>query len=166
MSEITFPVLDESNVVVGLPEIEQDGGSNIDIVIPDLNKIDDTSHLESKEIETTIKQRVVKTALLDTAEDIITPSYLIDFSEVTLIMACALEGLKSLIAEDGDTGIYILNPNGNMIFTGMGRKEDLYRILEPYIESIFGDKVKIYINNGKGFKKIKKLAVDSVVLNI
>lgn len=159
MEELKLPVLDEDINIEG-------DNPDINIQIPNLENIEDTSFLKSKEVETTITQKVVKTALLDTVDDIITPSYLIDFSNVTLIMACVLEGLRSLIVEDGDTGIYILNPNGNIILTGMGRKQDLYKILEPYIEAIFGDSVKIYINNGKGFKKIKKLAVDSVILDI
>lgn len=152
-----------------LPELsEQIEQEQSGVYIPVIDKLDDTSNLISNDVEDAIKQKVVKTALLNTTDNIIIPAYLIDLSQINLIMQCVLEGLKSMIAPDnkGDTAIYILNPNNNLVLAGKGIKQDLYQVLEPYIEAVFGDKAKVYINNGKGFKKIKKLAVDSVVLDI
>lgn len=159
LEELLFPILTE--------EEEPDGKvKEVGIVIPDIECIEDTSYLKSKDITEAITQKVVKTALLETSDSLVYPSYMIDFSGITLIQQCVLEGIKSMIVSDGDTGIYIMNSHGDMILAGMGRKQELYRILEPYIESIFGDNAKIYINKGAGFKKIKKLAVDSVILDI
>lgn len=153
----------------GTNENASDNDSD-EILIPDLDQINQelgsNDKLNSLDVTDTITKKVVKTIIMDETTEFLTPSYLLDFSEIKEVMPCVLRGLESIINPDGNTAIYIKTNTGDIVQVGFGDATVLYKVLEYYLESAFNGRVKVYLNKGKGFKLSQALTVDDVILDI
>jgi len=127
---------------------------------------DDTSELISNEIQDVIKSKKVKTYIVREESEVETPSYLFDFSKLSLVLPCTILSMGNMVGDDGDTSVYILNSNKDIVHIGKGDREVLYRTLEVYVKNLFKQDVTIYFNDGGGFKRLKPYSVESVVLRM
>lgn len=140
--------------------------------------------LLSESIDEAILKKEVTNVSLKEADDIIVPSYLVDFSHCETVLSTTVDVLSGMLLdlEDleeinnkrikrgdtalvADTALYIKNYEG-VILAGMGDGYIMYRQLENFIKASFGDKVKVYKNNGNGFGETKKNDVTSVKLRL
>lgn len=111
-----------------------------------------------------IQSESLKNVLVDETDEVKYPSYLIDMSEVCLTKA-SFAAIKGLLA-GGGTYVYILDQSGSVHLIGSGDDYVLYTVLENILRTTFGDKCKLYKNNGKGFKPLEIFDVTSVRLNL
>ena len=137
---------------------------DFDIALPEMEEAENED-LMSLGIEKALKKDSIETVLLQEVTDIVTPSYLIDMTNVGDIMPCTLDALGKMLSEEGGTAVYM--KNGDMIgIIGYGEAHQLYCRLETFINNVYSGRCGLYKNNGKGFEKIKPMDVDSVVLDI
>ena len=121
--------------------------------------------LISMAIEEAIQKESIDTVLLKEVTDIEIPSYLIDMTNVGDIMPCTLDAISKMLSEDGDTAIYMKNGDSIGII-GYGEAHQLYSRLDTFINNVYSGKCGIYKNNGDGFKKIKPMDVNNIMLDI
>jgi len=138
----------------------------IDIELPSLNPNNsDYSNLMSVGIDEALKKDKLDTVLLQEETEVHIPSYLIDMTEVGDIMPATLRALQTMISTEGDTAVYM--KKGDMVgVIGYGDRHELYSRLETYINNVYSGKAKLYKNTGKGFKLVKPMDIDSVILDI
>ena len=144
--------------------IEEQKQQEMEIALPSLEG-EQNQELLSMGIEEAIQKDGLDTVLLKEENTIHVPSYLIDMTNVGDIMPASLEAIQTMLSEDGDTAIYM--KNGNMVgIIGFGQSQELYSMLDTYINNVYSGRCQIYKNSGKGFKKIKPMDVDNITLDI
>lgn len=168
---------EESGELEGMEWIEE-------VAIPNQGDTEFGQSLLSEGIEEVIAQKKITNVLLKDTDEIITPSYLIDFSNCDTALASTLDTISMMLldydnleevnrkrAERGDieltmdTALYIKGAEG-IVLAGMGDGYVMYRQLESFIMSAFEGRVKVYKNNGKGFAEAKRNDATSVKLRL
>lgn len=121
----------------------------------------------SPDIGSTIEKKHISTVVTKETSDIKYPSFLVDFSELDSIMPCVMSALRGLLRKDGtgDTTLYVKIQSG-ILEIGNAKANDLYRLLELYISTLFGDKCKVYRNKDGKFKRNKIFDVNGIRLGL
>ena len=133
------------------------------IILPNMENNTEDQLLTSGIVEE-IQSESLNNVLVDETDEIKAPSYLIDMSEICITKA-SFTAIKGLLA-GGGTHVYILDQSGKIHLIGSGDDYVLYTVLENILRVAFGDKCKLYKNNGKGFKPLEVFDVTSVRLNL
>lgn len=159
---------------------------NIEIQLP--SETAEASEFEQSLISDNISKAIsgneITNVMMKETEEIISPSYMIDFSACEKVLVTTLDTIAALVIDESkleeinelrtsrgdlplnaDTALYIKNYEG-VIFAGMCDGHVLYRQLESFITGAFDGRVKLYKNNGSGFTEAKKNDVSSVKLKL
>ena len=132
-----------------------------------VNSLSDGVSLISHGVEEALKGDMVKSLLIPETMDLLVPNYVMDFRKVKKLKKYQVKALTSIIAEDGDTAIYVCLSNG-LEKLGMGIGARLDRVLPAGVQSIFGDECMLYqdVEKGKPLREVKQQDVNKVRLRL
>lgn len=121
--------------------------------------------LKSRDISDALLGEEVKATSLERENTLEYPNYTLDFSGVTEIAQYQMEGLASLLDDNGDVAIYIA-AGKSVSRLGSGRSNILNRLLAIVIKNIFNGSCKVYHNIDANTKPIEVQGFDSSVLRM
>ena len=118
-----------------------------EVVLPSVSSEAEKENQElySQDISEVILAPKVDVIVVPKDTNINTSNFIFDFSETSAITVMQKEVLKSLVAENGNTEIYLYKKNG-LISIGMGDKYYLERVIPLIKKWIFSDSIRIYKN--------------------
>ena len=125
------------------------------------------TNLISHGVEEAISGSTVKSILIPETLDLTIPNYVLDFRKATKLRQHQVKALTSIIADDGDTAIYVVLPNG-MEKLGMGIGSSLDRVLPAGVQSIFGSACTLFQNveRGKPLRELKQQDINKLRLRL
>lgn len=122
------------------------------VVLPSV-KVEDTEKsgisLMSEGVLEDISGETVKTLRIKEEFEIDPNNFILDLSDVGQVTAAQKDVIKSLIAKDGDTAIYLYKKQG-LIKLGVGNKYSLERVLPILKVHVFDNAIRIYKNFSRG----------------
>lgn len=132
-----------------------------------INSVSQGVNLISQGVEDALKGDMVKSILIPETMDLMVPNYVMDFRKARKLKKYQVKALTSILADDGDTAIYVCLNNG-LEKLGMGIGARLDRVLPAGIQSIFGNDCVLYqdVERGKPLREIKQQDVNKVRLRL
>ena len=129
------------------------------------NNIEMVDDLISTEIEDVLTGETIKNVLLKKESSLLVPYYLLDLREAKEITGSFIDALKSFIVDEGDTNFYIQTEEKVLSRGKINRTKD-YLLFKTVLDSLLGDKFKLYLDIGNGLERVFTEDVRSVRLGL
>lgn len=167
MAEKDFDLFADNGVNPVLPTIPMPNAANNNKEAVENEKKPAEMSLKTEGLKEAISGEFVKTLLIPENMTIDSPNYVLDFRHAKTLRKHQIEVLATLLSDCGDVYIYVCVPNG-LDKIGMGESTILDEMLQPGIESVFGESCRIYkdVAPGEPLREVKKLDPGSLRLNL
>lgn len=124
--------------------IDEETGEVLGVRENEETTIESLQVLKSKGVEEAISGERVKSVIIKENDDVEIPNFTIDISENNYVMDIQTLALDSILRENGDTALYILDEKLGLIKIGYGDRLMLNKVLPRIIYNVFGPEYKIY----------------------
>ncbi len=137
-----------------------------EIVMPgsNTNSVQGNEDLMSADISEAIQSKKIKSVLIKSDAELMSPSYILDMTEVENITEESFKAIQGILS-GGDTALYIKS-NNNVNLVGYGDGQLLYSVLDGIIKHMYNAQCKMYKHTTKGTKLVRESEVDSIRLNL
>lgn len=130
--------------------------------------IKDMNTLVDLDITDAISGEYVKRILMSSEDELETPNYIMDFSEVSDTTIFQKRALKEIVAKSGDTAIYLYK-DGKLMKLGYNESYKLADVMSNFRNYVGDEKMHIYVNvdrSSKRLAEVRKRDITKLRMNI